>query len=288
MRESENFTSRVAGWSAAHRKGVTRGWLVFVLVALVVGGSAGLATLTTAEQENGQTRLADQTMAQQFPRERAGEQILIQNPSGPLAGSGRAAVADLVARLSNIPSVAAIKSPLTPGNQGQVSKDGRAALVLFQITGNPDTAQDRVGSALAATAAVQRAYPGLFVGELGDASVKKAVNDSISSSFRQAEVTALPITLVILVLAFGALVAAGVPLLLGFTAVAAALGLTELFSHVLHVYSGDQLGDPVHRAGGGHRLLAVLPAPRARGARRLAARPPTRYRLRRRRPGGRC
>ena len=148
-----------------------RAWLVFVLVAFVVGSAAGLATLTTAETENGQSRLADQTLAQQFPRERAGEEILIQNASGPLAGSGRAAVADLVARLGSVPSAAAIKSPFSPGNAGQLSKDGRAALVIFQITGNPDTAQDRVGPALAATAAVQSAYPGLFIGELGDASV---------------------------------------------------------------------------------------------------------------------
>ena len=42
-------------------------------------------------------------------------------------------------------------------------------------------------------------------------------------------------TLVILVLAFGALVAAGIPLLLGLTAVMAALGLTALLSHLLHV-----------------------------------------------------
>ena len=238
MPESENFTSRVAGWSAAHRKGVVRGWLVFVLVAFVVGSAAGLATLTTAEQETGQSRLADQTLAQQFPRDRTGEEVLIQNPSGPLAEYGYRAVSDLVTRLSSIRSVAAIKSPLTPGNRRQISKDGRAALVIFQISGDPNTAQDRIGPALAATAAVQHADPRLFVGELGDASANKAVNASINSSFRQAEVTSLPITLVVLVLAFGALVAAGVPLLLGFTAVAAALGLTELLSHVLHVYSG--------------------------------------------------
>jgi RND superfamily putative drug exporter len=237
MSQPQNFTSRVAAWSAAHSKGVLRGWLVFVLVAFLLGSAAGLVTLTTAETENGQSRLADQTLAQQFPRERAGEEVLVENPSGPLGASGRAAVTDLVARLSGVPSVAAIKSPFTAGNQGQISKDGRAALVTFQITGNPDTAKNRVGAALDATAAVQRAHPGLFVGELGDASAMKAVNASISSSFRQAEMTSLPITLVILVLAFGALVAAGVPLLLGFTAVIAALGLTELFSHVLHVDS---------------------------------------------------
>jgi len=231
-----NFTSRVAGWSTAHRKGVTRGWLAFVLVAFALGGAAGMVQLKALEEENGQSRLADQTQAQQFPNERAGEEILIQNPSGPLAGSGyRAAVAGLVARLSRTPAVAAIKSPLAPGNAGQISKDGRAALLFFQITGDPSTAQNRVAPALAATAAVRHAYPSLFIGELGTGSANKAGNKLVSDDFHKAEVTSVPITLIILVLAFGALVAAGVPMLLGFTAVAAALGLTDLLSHVLHV-----------------------------------------------------
>jgi len=238
MRESENFTFRAARWSAAHRKGVVLGWLGFVIVAFLIGSAAGLVTLKTGEGENGQSRLADQTQAQQFPRQRAGEEVLIENPSGLLAGTGRAAVSDLVTRLSSTRSVADIKSPLAPGNAGQISKDGRAALVAFQITGDPDTAQNRVAPALAVTAAVQRAYPGLYVGELGAASATKAVNTTLTNDFNQAEETSLPITLVILVLAFGALVAAGVPLLLGFTAVIATLGVTDLLSHLLHVYSG--------------------------------------------------
>jgi uncharacterized membrane protein YdfJ with MMPL/SSD domain len=233
---SENFTSRVAGWSAAHRGAVVTGWLAFVFVAFAVGSLVGMVQLKAVEAENGQSRLADLTQAQQFPRERAGEEVLIENRSGPLAGTAyRAAVADLVTRLSRVPSVAAIRSPLDPGNAGQISKNGRAALVTFQITGDPDTAQNRVARALAATAAVQRAYPGLFVGELGTASTNKAVNKLVGDDFRKAEATSVPITLFILVIAFGAFVAAGVPLLLGFTAVIAALGVTELLSHVLHV-----------------------------------------------------
>ena len=82
----------------------------------------------------------------------------------------------------------------------------RAALVTFQITGNPDTAQNRVAPALAATAAVQRAHPQLFVGEVGTASTLKAVNKLVADDFHQAEATSLPITLLILVVAFGALV----------------------------------------------------------------------------------
>ena len=107
--------------------------------------------------------------------------------------------------------------------------------MTFQVTGDPDTAQDRVGSALAATAAVQAAHPQFTLGEIGDASINKAVNTRLGDDFQKAEITSLPVTLVILVLAFGALVAAGIPLLLGITAVMGALGLTAAFSHVMHV-----------------------------------------------------
>jgi RND superfamily putative drug exporter len=235
---SQNFASRAARWSTAHRKTVVLGWLAFVIVAFALGSAAGMVQLTALEEENGQSRLADQTQAQQFPSERSGEEVVIENPSGLLAGTGyRAAVADLVTRLSSAPSVAAIQSPLAPGDAGQISKNGRAALVIFQITGNPDTSQNRVAPALAATAAVQRSYPRLFIGELGNASTNKAVDALLTSDFHKAEATSVPVTLFILVLAFGAVVAAGVPLLLGFTAVLAALGVTELLSHLLHVDS---------------------------------------------------
>ncbi len=233
---SENFTARAARWSAAHRKAAVLGWLGFVIVAFMIGNAAGMVTLKAGEGGNGQSRLADQTLAQQFHRENATEEVLVEAKQGTLAASEyRAAVADLVARLSRTPSVAAIKSPLTPGNQGQVSKDGRAALLTFQITGDPATAKDRVAPALAATAAVQAAHPHLFIGQFGEGSVNKAMDKRIAQDFQKAEATSLPVTLFILVLAFGALVAAGVPLLLGVTAVAAALGLTEVASHLLHV-----------------------------------------------------
>ena len=71
--------------------------------------------------------------------------------------------------------------------------------------------------------------------EVGDGSANDAVSERIANDFRRAEFTSLPVTLFILVLAFGALVAAGIPLLLGFTAVLAALGLTALVSHLLRV-----------------------------------------------------
>ena len=76
------------------------------------------------------------------------------------------------------------------------------------------------------------------VEEFGDASSTKALNQSFSNDFRKAEYTSLPVTLLILLFAFGALVAAGVPLLLGLTAVLAALGLLGPLSHLIPVAEG--------------------------------------------------
>ena len=234
---SANLTARAARWSARHRLVAVLGWLAFVAVAFALGSVVGVVKMTTADYAIGDSGAADRILAREFPSERSLEEVLIQRrDGGRLTGSElRAAVGDLVGRLSRAPTVASVRSPLEAANAEQLSKDGRSALVTFQITGDPDTAQDRVGPALVATAAVQRAHPGLLVGEVGDASASKAISKRVADDFRRAEFTSLPVTLVILVLAFGALVAAGIPLLLGLTAVGAALGLTALLSHLLHV-----------------------------------------------------
>jgi uncharacterized membrane protein YdfJ with MMPL/SSD domain len=232
----DNFTARVARWSAAHRLAAVLGWLGFVVAAFAIGSMVGVVKMTTADYAIGDSGAADRVLAREFPSQRSLEEVLIQGASGVLPPAElRAAVDDLVARLSRTPSVASIRSPLDAANAGQITGDRRSALVTFQITGDPDTAQNRVGPALEATAAVQHAHPGLLIGEVGDASATKAVEDRIAHDFQRAEFTSLPVTLVILVIAFGALVAAGLPLLLGITAVGAALGLTAVFSHLVHV-----------------------------------------------------
>jgi RND superfamily putative drug exporter len=237
VKTAANLPARAARWSAAHRWTAVLGWLAFVFVAFAIGSAVGVVKMTTADGAIGDSGTADRILAREFPSQRALEEVLIQRRDGGRLSPVelRAAVGDLVARLSRAPAVATIRSPLDAGNAGQISKDGRSALVTFQITGNPDTAQNRVGPALAATAAAQLAHPALLIGEVGDASANKAVNERIAADFRRAEFTSLPVTLVILVFAFGALVAAGIPLLLGMTAVAGALGLTAVLSHVLHV-----------------------------------------------------
>jgi RND superfamily putative drug exporter len=167
-------------------------------------------------------------------KDRASEQVLIQSRGGLRAKDPqfRAAVLDVTNRLKRDPNLVEITSPLDVGHGGQVSADERSALVLFQVKGTKDQAEKRVAPVLAQVADAQRAHPQLRVEEFGDASSSKALTKAFEDDFKRAETLSLPITLLILFFAFGALVAAGLPVLLGLTAVAATLGLLGPISQV--------------------------------------------------------
>jgi RND superfamily putative drug exporter len=106
-------------------------------------------------------------------------------------------------------------------------------MLSISMAGDPKTAADRVQPLLDTTAAVQRDHPALRVEEVGMASIDKGLSDTIGQDFQRAELFSLPVTLAILLVAFGALIAAGVPLVLALSAVGSAIGLSALASHLI-------------------------------------------------------
>jgi RND superfamily putative drug exporter len=110
--------------------------------------------------------------------------------------------------------------------------------VTFDIRGDSADAENKIDPILAQTAAAQRAHPGLRIEQAGDASADKAISKSFEDDFAKAEKLSIPVTLVILILAFGALVAAGIPVLLALSGVAATLGLVALPSQLIPVTDG--------------------------------------------------
>jgi uncharacterized membrane protein YdfJ with MMPL/SSD domain len=230
--QSLNLAARAGRWSAHHRKTAILGWLAFVIVAFGLGSSIGLKTLESDQYGIGESGHADKVYSDNFP-DRASEQVLVQSGNARISNPRfKAAVADVVNRLRRTPYVQEIKSPFSSGNSGQISRDGHSALVSFFIPGNDTKTQDRVDKPLDAVAAADRAHAGFRIEEFGDASANKAISKSFEDDFRKAELTSFPLTLIILLFAFGALVAAGVPLLLAITAVVATIGLLGPISHI--------------------------------------------------------
>jgi RND superfamily putative drug exporter len=239
-RTSGPVVERVAGWSARHRKTALFGWLLLVVGAVMISSMLGSKNLNSYDP--GQAGQAERVLSGPGVVQPDSETVLIQAKAGPRTVASdpeiRRAIRQVTAALGAMPKVATgIESPLAPDGGKLISRDGRSALVLFNVAGNPDNADQTVVPAQRAVAAVQAAHPGLRVAESGQASVGRAVNTTISSDFRRAEVTSVPITLVLLLCVFGALIAAGIPLLLAGTSVTAAISLLAIPSQWLPIDS---------------------------------------------------
>src|SRR5262249_42599018 len=211
------------------------GWMAFVLTALVLGSAVGTKQISSNNDGVGDSGRGDQILNAKFPQY-SDEQVLIQSKKLTVRDPAfQAAVRDVVRRVSATGTVKDVRSPLVAANHGEISHDGHSALVSFRIAGDQSHADDQVGASLAATAAAQRAHPSLRIEQAGDASADKALNKSFGDDFAKARTLSLPITLLILIFAFGALVAAGIPVILAITGVGATLGLVGLVSHLAPV-----------------------------------------------------
>jgi uncharacterized membrane protein YdfJ with MMPL/SSD domain len=233
VRNPRNIAARAGRWSARHRKQAILGWLAFVIASLAIGGALGTATLSDEDNGVGESGRADKTLHDAFPQ-KTEESVLVQSRALKAPDPAfRAGVEDTVGRLEGARGVRAVVSPYS--GAGRISDDRHSVLIDFEIAGDPDTATDRVDPSLAATAAAAKANPQLRIEQFGDASADKAIGKQFEDDFAKAELTSLPITLLILVIAFGALVAAGVPLLLALSGVAATIGLLGPISQIAPV-----------------------------------------------------
>ena len=231
---------RIAAWSARHRKTAVFGWLAMIAVVFVAGQALG--TRTQPSYDAGQSGQAEQALHRLGVTSPAVEDVLIQARTGGHEFARdpemRQAARQVVAALDRLPRAASgIRSPLEPGGRSLISADGRSALVTFNVPGPAADQSDAVAPALRAVDAVQARYPGLRIAESGDASFGRTINTLLDKGFRKAEATSVPITLVLLLLVFGALVAAGIPLLLAISSVMTALSLLTVISRWLPVGS---------------------------------------------------
>ncbi|MBM7494904.1 RND superfamily putative drug exporter [Micromonospora luteifusca] len=221
------FTARIGRWSANHPWLAITAWLCFVVASVVGGSLVGTVKATTQDSLHGELARADRIeQAGAFPDAPAAESVLITARAGDLDLQRAQAVAiDLSARMRVLPEVAKVADPVTSPDRG-------AVLVEVEMTGSANDADARVGPLLEATTQVQQRYPDLWVEQVGSASLGKALTETLAADFVRAELISVPVALVILLFSFGALIAAGVPVVLALSAVAGAMGLAQFASHL--------------------------------------------------------
>ena len=234
---TRNLAARAGRWSATHWKTATAIWVVFVVVAIAAGRMAGTHKLSDAEQSTGETARAEHILAGAGFSTPASESVLVKSATLTAGDPAfRSAVAAVMAKLRTMPQVKNLRT----GAAGEISRDRLAQLIEFDMKGKSDSADTRVQPLLDAVAGLQRAHPSFTIAEFGMASATHELNDTIGKDFKHAETLSVPITFLILLFAFGAFVAAGIPVLLAFSAVLGSLGLSQLFSHVAHASDATQ------------------------------------------------
>ena len=244
--QPKNLAARAGRWSATHRKTAIVGWILFVVLATVIGGKIGQNQLKDSASGNGDSKRGAMIVDDAGFAEEIGERVLIQGKGSIKSDDPRvtAAVKDVVNRLEGIKGVKDIESPLNAQQRANtVSKDGRSVLVTFSMPAKTDTKAELekletvADAPLAAVAAVQKAHPELLVAEHGAASEAKATGPQGRADEAKEMQVSLVGTLIILLIAFGAAVAAGVPLFLGISSFVATTGLLAPASQLMPLHS---------------------------------------------------
>ena len=232
MTPKRNLAARMARWSAHHRKIAIFGWLALVVALFAISIVSPLKTIVFETSGPGESGRADTILYEDF-KQPGGESVLIQHPTLEATSPAfKAVVASVIGGVSGLDAVAKVESPLDPENGGQISADKHSVLVPIEIRGPSEDAADKVEPIVARVKEIQKAHPEFFVGSFGE-STGKAIEKDFYNDLKKAGLFSVPLTLLILLVAFGALVAAGVPLLLGLTAALATLGLVALISKAL-------------------------------------------------------
>jgi uncharacterized membrane protein YdfJ with MMPL/SSD domain len=188
---------------------------------MVATGTESLQNGAVGESARGYDML-DANNVWPYPREVAYLHSATLSVTDP---SFRAAIRDVSARL-RIPGV----DLSTPRNDPRlVSKDGHSALLVATLTNR--AAEDIRARVLGAAAA----HPHVTIEETGDITASDARDKSINDDLHRAEILSVPVTFFVLIFAFGAIVAAIVPVVLALTAVAAAFGLLGPISQAIPI-----------------------------------------------------
>jgi RND superfamily putative drug exporter len=225
----------IATWSARHRWTALFLWIAFVAAAVVGGGSITAQESDEADETVGASASADRALLDADFGDVPTESVLVQNATGGSideTASGEA-LAELREQLAPLTGVANVSNPVP-------SADGTSLLLQIALGEGFGTEEQRAVAVDEAALDVKEivddvaaAHPDLRIEQVGDSTISAALDQVYEDDFAKAELISVPVTLIILLVVFGALIAAGVPILLALSSVGAAVGLSALASYLV-------------------------------------------------------
>ncbi len=249
----EPWTVRVAMWSARHRWPVFGLWFAATIGIFVVSLSMGGINTSDVDSDPSGPQLEAQEAYDVFgagepvaPSERL--VIVLNGGSGAVADPAfQAAVGDLVASLraakvnvdgTDTPTFDDLQDPYaTPTEAGLVSADGTTVQVVGNIPGERERVQRLLEPIPDIVAAAKAALPAATVHVVSSTFINRDINELINHDLDSSLRVTVPLTFLILLLAFGAIVASLIPLVLAATSLLAAFGIIGLYSQLVGAVS---------------------------------------------------
>ena len=245
----EPATVRIAMWSARHRWPVAALWFVATIGLLVVSLSMGGIDAADA---NGNPNERQLEASEAYDVFNAGgtndpfEQVVVVVGGAPGATADpafQAAVGDLVAKLTaagapldgvQTPTFSQLADPLhAPPEAGLVAPDGSTVRIVGRIEGDDTRVTPLIAPVLPILAEARGANPNLAIHAVASTFINDDINALISSGLDDSLRLTIPLTFIILLFAFGAIVASVVPLVLAITSLVAAFGILGIYSQIV-------------------------------------------------------
>ncbi|MHB9150218.1 MAG: MMPL family transporter [Thermoleophilia bacterium] len=240
-----SMTARLARLSARRPWVVISVWVVFLILAGIaastVGGVLGAQEMdfTNAPESVRGAQLLEDRLRGVVPET---ETVIVRSEGTTVDDPAfRAVVEGVTTDVGALDGAVAsafsyydVKTLGAPQAEAMVSRDRHATIIQVALVeegaeGSSDRVQ-RLQDTLA-----HNASPGYQIVTVGSASVTKDFTDTAETDLIKAEVFGLPVTLIVLVVVFGAVAAAGVSLLLALTAIVVAIGLTAMVGRIFEL-----------------------------------------------------
>ncbi|MFY9926669.1 MAG: MMPL family transporter [Streptosporangiaceae bacterium] len=220
----------LGAWSYRHRRAVLLGWLLVLVVVSFAGRAVGSQFKNDFSGGNTPSEQAQAFLDTQFPSQAGDTAQIVFRTSGPItAAANQARVRGTLARLGHVAGVVSVRSPLAPGASAQISRDRHLAYATVQFSQSSDRIPD-ASIRQVVSRAQDLARPGFDV-QLGGAPIEKVEKPAFGVS----EGLGILAAVVILLLAFGSVIAMLLPIASAILGVAVTFGAVDLISHGLTV-----------------------------------------------------
>ncbi|MGD0381305.1 MAG: MMPL family transporter [Acidimicrobiales bacterium] len=221
---------RLAGWCYDHRRRVLLVWIGLIIIITVVAQSMGSRFQDSFGSGNSASQQVQNLLTARFPKTAGTSADVVISTTGSVQSSGnRSTTATMVGELSRLPHVSNVQSPFAPSSHDQVSSDGHIAFAVVQFDEDVSTIPN------AAVKTVIDVADSFDRGGYHVALGGGPIGNVITAAPGPSEGGGILGAMIIMLIAFGSVVAMGLPILTALFGIAIGFALEDLLSHLLNV-----------------------------------------------------